>query len=338
MGTSPTPTISKRVHASGGQHFAGWFNEWKGFEMRLATYVAEGEPPRLGALIDGDRLLNLGAAGAAAGMELPETMLGLLDLGAGGLEQARDAVSRAVRAGLPTIPVDSVRLLAPLPRPRHVYALAGNYVDHIEESGQKANEKSETTMRPFIKPSNSVIGPHDPVRLPELSNAVDYEVELAIVIGRRASRVSVEDAPGYIAGYAVFNDISGRALTIAEGRKPRDGDGFFDWLLGKWFDSFSVFGPVITTTDELDDPHELAISLSVNGDVRQDGSTAQMIFNSYETVSFLSQVIPLEPGAIIATGTPAGVGAVQNRYLNEGDVIEASIAGLGTLRNVVQSG
>lgn len=306
--------------------------------MQLATYVSEGEAPQLGVLVDGGRVMNLQAAGSAAAIDLPNTMLGLLDQGAGGLERASDAVSRAIQAGLPTVGVDSVRLLAPLPRPRHVYALAGNYVDHIEESGQKANEKAETTMRPFMKPSNSVIGPHDPIGLPELSNAVDYEVELAIVIGRRASKVSAEERPGYIAGYGVFNDVSGRSLTIAESRKPRDGDWFFDWLLGKWFDSFAIFGPAITTADEIENPHDLAISLSVNGDVRQNGSTAQMVFDSYETVSFLSQVVPLEPGAIIATGTPAGVGAIKKLFLNPGDVIEASIAGLGSLKNVVHPG
>ncbi len=306
--------------------------------MRLATYAVGASAPQVGVLLDGNRLLNLKAAGTAAGMDLPETLLGLLDLGAGGLEAAADAVERGLQSGLPTVALDAVTLLAPLPRPRHVYALAGNYVDHILESGMVANEKSETTMRPFIKPSNSVIGPHDPIRLPAMSEAVDYEVELAIVIGRRASHVSVADAPAYIAGYSVFNDVSGRSLTIANERKARDGDHFYDWLLGKWFDSFSILGPTITTADELADPHALAISLAVNGDTRQDGSTAQMIFNSYEIVSFLSEVIPLEPGAIIATGTPAGVGAAQKLYLNPGDIVEASISELGTLRNEVIAG
>jgi 2-keto-4-pentenoate hydratase/2-oxohepta-3-ene-1,7-dioic acid hydratase in catechol pathway len=294
-----------------------------------------GGPPQAGVLVDGDRILSLQAAGQAAAIDLPVSLLELLDMGAAGLEQARDAVERARRSGLPAVPLDQARLLAPLPRPRHIYALAGNYVSHIEESGQIANEKAETTMRPFMKPSNSIIGPRDPIRLPTLSDAVDYEVELAVVVGRRASRISADQAPDCIAGYAVFNDVSGRSLTITEGRKPREGDWFFDWLLGKWFDSFAIFGPVITTADELPDPHGLAISLSVNGDIRQSSSTAQMIFNSYEILSFLSQIVPLEPGAIIATGTPSGVGAVQNRFLAPGDVLEASIAGLGTLRNVV---
>jgi len=303
--------------------------------MKLVTYLGALGGARAGVLVEGDRVLDLSGAAAGLGLTAPSSVLDLLDLGSHGVELADLVIRRAQESGFPTISLDDVRLMAPLPRPRKVLAMAGNYADHIEEAGQKALEKSQTTIRPFMKPSNSVIGPDAPILLPKWSTTVDYEAELAIVIGRYATAVTPDEARSCIAGFAVFNDISGRRLTIAEGRTERNGDWFFDWLAGKWFDSFAAMGPSIVTADEVDDPHNLALTLSVNGESRQHASTAQMIFDCYESVSFFSQLTTLEPGDVIATGTPSGVGATTGRFLKSGDTIEATIEGLGTLRNRV---
>lgn len=303
--------------------------------MKLVTYVDGSSSARAGVLVNGDQVLDLRGAATGLGLDAPASVLALLDLGTNGIEHAQMIVARALAAHLPTIPLEQVRLMAPLPRPRKVLAVAGNYADHIEEAGQKALEKSRTTVRPFIKPSNAVVGPDAPIRFPKWSIRLDYEAELAIVIGKHAWEISPNDAKSCIAGYGVFNDISGRRLTIAEGRTERNGDWFFDWLAGKWFDTFAAFGPSITTADEVEDPHNLKLTLSLNGEQRQHTNTSQMIFNCYETVSFFSHLTTLEPGDIIATGTPAGVGSSTGRFLESGDVIEASIDGLGSLRNRV---
>ncbi|MBI3942430.1 MAG: fumarylacetoacetate hydrolase family protein [Chloroflexi bacterium] len=303
--------------------------------MKLVTYVAPGTAARSGVLVDENSVLDLAGAANACGLPLPTDIIGLLDMGMAGMERAAYVVNTAQKLGVPTIPLGEARLLAPIPRPRKVLLLAGNYAAHIQEGGGEAPEKSTTNMRPFIKPSNSVIGPDAPILYPRWSKTPDYELELCIVVGRQATAVSAQDAKQYIAGYAVFNDISARSLIIAEGRKPRDGDDFFDWLLGKWCDTFSVFGPAITTADAVADPHNLHLWLDVNGERRQDANTAQLIFNCYEVVSFISHVTTLEPGDIIATGTPAGVGATTDNYLKVGDVIEATVDGLGTLRNTL---
>lgn len=304
--------------------------------MKLVTFIDGTGDARIGVLIDDDHVLDLRGAAMSLGLDAPASLLALFDLGTNGLELAKTIVARATEAHMPTIALEHIHLAAPLPRPRKVLAVAGNYVSHIEESGNKALEKSRTTVRPFIKPANAVIGPNAPIRIPQWSTTLDYEAELAVVIGRYATEVSPEEAKSCIVGYSIFNDVSGRSLTIAEGRQERNGDWFFDWLAGKWFDTFAAFGPAITTADEIEDPHNLTLSLSLNGEERQRTNTGQMTFDCYETVSFFSHLTTLEPGDIIATGTPAGVGSITGRYLQPGDVIEASIDGLGVLRNPVR--
>lgn len=307
----------------------------EGRSVKLVTYLGGLGNARAGVLLNSAQVLDLRGAAIGLGFDAPDTVLELLDMGANGIELARTIVTRATDAKFPTLQLEDVRLMAPLPRPRKVLAVAGNYVSHIEEAGQRALEKSRTTVRPFIKPSSAVIGPDAPIQFPKWSVKLDYEAELAIVIGRRASEVSRDEAKDCIAGYSVFNDISGRELIIADGRTERNGDWFFDWLAGKWFDTFASFGPSITTADEVEDPHNLALSLSLNGERRQYAHTGQMIFNCFELVSFFSHLTTLEPGDIIATGTPAGVGVTTDRFLEPGDILEASIEGLGTLRNLV---
>ncbi len=302
--------------------------------MRLVTYVDAAGSARAGALIDGS-VLDLASAATEAGVGLPPNMQALLDRGPQGLETARQVIAEAAQRNVRLVPPERVNLLAPLPRPRKVLAVAGNYADHILESNMVALQKADSTIRPFMKPANSVIGPGAVIRPPKWSQTIDYEAELAIVIGSQASEVSPEEAVSRIAGYSVFNDISGRSLTIAANRTPRDGDSWFDWLAGKWFDTFSIMGPAIVTPDELGDPHDLRFTLTVNGQERQNASTAQMIFNCYEIVSFFSHLTTLEPGDVIATGTAAGVGSASKTYLQPGDIVEATVEGIGTLRNEV---
>ena len=185
--------------------------------MRLVTYLTAGGSARAGALVNETAVLDLAGAAQALGVWLPADVLGLLELGPSGLEQIGHVPEQATRLGVPAVPLTQAYLLAPIPRPRKLLAVAGNYADHLIESRILLREKSKTTLRPFIKPSNSVIGPEAPVKCPGWSATVDYEAELAIVIGRRATAVSVEQAIRYIAGYSILNDIS-----CAVWPRPRD--------------------------------------------------------------------------------------------------------------------
>ncbi len=205
---------------------------------------------------------------------------------------------------------NSVKLLSPT-MPSKIVAVGLNYVDHAKEL------KMDLPKNPimFIKPQSTVIGPEDPIIYPETSNQVDYEVELGIVIGRRAKNVEKDEAEDYILGYTVFNDVTARDLQ----RKD------IQWTRAKSYDTFAPIGPVIETNI---DPFDLPISLKLNGTTKQNSSTKNMIFNCYELLEFISEVMPLEPGDVIATGTPPGVGP-----MNRGDTVEAKIEGIGVLKN-----
>lgn len=245
------------------------------------------------------------------------------------------AAGQPMKAGNRSYLLSSVKLLAPIPRPGKFLALAGNYQSHIEEGGGKRVDKTKITPRVFIKPSSCVIGPGDAVPLPRVSDTVDWELELGIVIGRVAKHVSVASALDYVAGYTIINDISSRTLNIGAHRNPRDGDGWFDWINGKWQDGYGPMGPYILTSDEVADPDNLWMKLWVNGEIKQNANTSGMIFNTRELVSFASDLMTLEPGDVIATGTPSGVGATTETYLKAGDVMRCEIEGLGVLENKV---
>ncbi len=210
------------------------------------------------------------------------------------------------------IDLNSIKLLSPT-APSKVVAVGLNYVDHAKEL------KMEIPSNPiiFIKPASTVIGPEDPIIYPETSTQVDYEVELGIVIGRRAKNVEKTEAKDYILGYTVFNDVTARDLQ----RKDNQ------WTRAKSYDTFAPIGPYIETDI---DPFDLPISLKLNGKLKQDSSTKNMIFNCYELLEFISEIMPLEPGDVIATGTPPGVGP-----MNRGDTVEAEIEGIGILKNYV---
>jgi 2-keto-4-pentenoate hydratase/2-oxohepta-3-ene-1,7-dioic acid hydratase in catechol pathway len=216
-------------------------------------------------------------------------------------------------------------LLAPIPDPGKVICIGLNYRDHAIESGMKIPEEPVC----FGKFGNTIIGSGQPIRLPRVSSQVDYEAELVIVIGKRAYEVPEDRAREYIAGYCNGHDVSARDWQINKPGKQ--------WMLGKTPDTFAPIGPWLVTQDEVVDPHQLAIALRLNGQTMQSGNTHEFIFGVDKLVSYLSQLITLEPGDVIFTGTPPGVGMGRNPqvWLKPGDVVEVEIQGLGVLRNPV---
>ena len=247
---------------------------------------------------------------------------------AGWVERQADALPAAAR-----IETDAVELLVPVPRPNKLFLLAGNYNEHITEGGGMATERAETFPYVFMKPpSTTLTDPHKPVAIPSISpKSIDWELELAVVIGRTGRHIPESDALSYVAGYTVINDISDRKFRPNPGRKERAKDSFFDWLHGKWHDSFCPCGPCITSADAIGDPQKLAMKLSVSGSLKQNATTAQQIFPVAAVIEFISHICTLEPGDIISTGTPAGVGAASQTFLKPGDKMEAWIDGIGTL-------
>ncbi|HVK19201.1 MAG TPA: fumarylacetoacetate hydrolase family protein [Fimbriiglobus sp.] len=233
----------------------------------------------------------------------------------------------------------ATHLLVPVPRPNKLFLLAGNYADHIREGGGVAAERAETFPYVFLKPpSTTLTDPGRPIQVPRTApDAVDWELELAVVIGRRCKHVREADALGHVAGYTIVNDISQRKYRPNPGRKPRERDKFFDWLHGKWFDSFCPISGVVASVDSIPDPQNLRMRLEVNGEVKQDASTAQMIFPVAAIIEFISQMCTLEPGDIISTGTPAGVGASTGTFLKPGDVMRGTIEKIGTLVTPVEA-
>lgn len=221
--------------------------------------------------------------------------------------------------------LSGLRLLAPVTRPEKIVCVGLNYRDHAAESGQPVPEQPVL----FAKYSNSLIGPGASIKLPKAApDSVDYEAELAVVIGRPASRVAASSALDYVAGYTCANDVSARDLQSRGGQ----------WVHGKAIDTFLPLGPWLVTTDEIGDPQRLRISCTVNGDVLQDSNTRQMVFGVAELISFISQTISLAPGDIIITGTPPGVGFARKppRFLRAGDDVTVSIEGIGELANPVE--
>lgn len=298
--------------------------------MRLATFQGPDGAPRAGAVIGGagdERIVDL--VSASAGRVPAGDLLALLAAGPDALDAARAALAD----GGDGLPLDSVKLLAPIRRPGKLLAVAGNFQAHIEEGGGQRVDKTKIVPKLFIKPSSSIIGPGEAVELPSVSNALDWELELAIVIGTAGRDIPVEKARDHVAGYSVINDISARSMQWGvEGREPGGFDDFFDWLNGKWGDGFAAWGPWITTTDAVEpDPNSLEMTLKVNDKVWQHGSTADMIFSPEEIIAFASRWMTLEPGDVIAGGTLDGTGDAAGTYLAAGDVMTGTIGDLGSL-------
>ena len=305
--------------------------------MKLITYRNGSGAPRAGISVGGE-VADLQASARTIGLEAPESVVALLGEGKAGLAVARD-IELAVAAGqVETIAEAEVTLLPAIPDPPSLYLLAANYQSHITESGAPPVDKATITPRPFMKPGTAVIGTGDPILIPPDSDTLDYEIEIAAVIGEGGRGIALEDAADHITGYVVFNDISARSLKISDGRAERNGDWFFDWLLGKWCDSFAVVGPYLVTSDEIGDPRSLEMSLKVNGELRQHSAAGEMIFTVPEAIAFLSRFVTLRPGDLICMGTPGGVGATTATYLQPGDVVDTRIEKLGTMTNTVSRG
>jgi len=250
-----------------------------------------------------------------------------------------DELAKIAGSADAVINLHSAKLAAPIQAPAKILALAGNYAKHIQEVGTKIgmsdSTRMTTTPRPFIMPPNVLIGPDETIPWPAYSEEIDYEVELAVVIGKTAKDIGEKDALDYVAGYTITNDVSARSVTFKENRTQRPWDEFYDWLNGKWADGFLPMGPYLLTADEIENVQNLNLTLKVNGEIRQNSNTSQMIYSVADIVSFLSHMVTLEPGDCIATGTPAGVALATGNFLKAGDRIEATIDKLGMLQNTL---
>jgi 2-keto-4-pentenoate hydratase/2-oxohepta-3-ene-1,7-dioic acid hydratase in catechol pathway len=308
--------------------------------MKLATFI-KGDSDRVGVVI-GDQIYDLVSCLQASGKGDPSTatsVAGILASGPGAIESAGDAVAWAKTQGGNELvqDLDQVKLRAPIPHPGKLFCLAGNYAEHIMEGGGTFVGKEKMTPRFFVKPHTVIIGHGDAIRIPPSAAWADWELELAVVIGTAGRDIKAEDASKYIGGYTIFNDISGRELTFRQHLPPQDGDWFFDWLVGKWLDTFGPMGPWLTTADEVAQPDNLGMRLWFNGELQQDANSGQMIFSPPELIEFISQFVTLQPGDLISTGTPAGVGHSKKIRLQPGDKIRGEIETLGVLENSVEA-
>jgi len=287
-------------------------------------------PPRVGALLNEEYLLDF--MGAFDGTDRPTNHLPWLDMDGPWFQKSREIYESLVHdSGRLTQAVEKNWLtrrseaywLAPVPRPGKLICIGLNYRDHAAESNMPIPERPVV----FSKFATAVIAPGEPVVLPPASQQVDYEAELAVVIGRRAKNVSANRALEYVLGYTAFNDVSARDFQFADGQ----------WQRGKSCDTFAPMGPTIVTADVIPDPHKLSIKLTLNGRTMQDSNTDQLIFGVPELIEFLSQTITLEPGDVIATGTPPGVGFARKPpvFLRPGDVMEVDIDSVGKLNTPV---
>ncbi|MFJ8666298.1 fumarylacetoacetate hydrolase family protein [Streptomyces sp. NPDC093600] len=297
--------------------------------MRLVTYTHNDSPHRLAAQV-GNQLVDLAVLAEKAGTHLPADLLSFIQAGAG----AHETAARLLADGPAAWPAeavhefDDVDLQAPL-RPGKIIGVGLNYVEHVEESSRSLDTDKDLPPRPvlFSKPATAVTGPGAPIlHNADLTNELDWECELAVVIGRTAFRVSEEDAYDHIFGYSIVNDISARD-------QRRSGQ----WFFSKAQDSYAPFGPAVVTADDIADPMALDLELRVNGVTKQKSNTRHMLFPIARLIADISSGVTLEPGDIIATGSPSGVGAgmVPPEYLTPGDTVEATVEGIGTLTNPV---
>lgn len=300
--------------------------------MRLVTYRASVETEaRLGVLVDA-LVIDVARLGARAGIDLPSRMLDFIDLGPVALGELA-ALLDAANGRWPVhgaLPLSNVKLLAPIPRPRkNIFGIGLNYIDHVAESAAALDTSPDLPKQPviFSKPPTTVIGPGDPIEHnARITQQLDWEVELAAIIGATARQVDRAEALSHVFGYTVTIDMS-----------ARDNRRAGQWIYSKGQDSYAPMGPCIVTADEIPDPQTLDLWLTVNGVEKQRSNTSHMLFKVDELIADISQGITLEPGDIIATGTPEGVGAgrTPQEFVWPGDVIECEVAGIGRLRHPV---
>lgn len=294
--------------------------------MRLVTYESNGNW-RAGILVD-DKIVDSTVAATAANIDFDAEWISnrqIIQFNPGQLSQFERAsldIADAAPSDLDVFPIEYARLGPPIPDPDKIICLGLNYKSHAEEAGLTPPEFPIL----FAKYRNALTGPNSPIILPAMSEEIDYEAELAVVIGKPCKNISVEAALNYVAGYMALNDVSARDLQFRTGQ----------WLSGKTLDTFAPCGPSLVM-NEINDPQNLNISTYVNGQTLQQSNTRNMIFSAATTIAYISQLMTLEPGDIIATGTPEGVGFKRNPpiFLREGDVVEVEIEGIGKLRNPV---
>ncbi len=300
--------------------------------MKLLTYKTPETEPRLGFLHN-NLVIDMEDFGEISNFPLPIDMLDLIDLGFEIIEEITEMIKDTREIDFEQIgySLDEVEILAPIQRPRkNIIGIGLNYTEHVAESARTLDTTGKLPQKPIIfsKPPTTVTGSNTNILLnPKLTQQLDWEVELAVVIGKYGKYVPKENAMDYVFGYTVINDISARDCR-------REGQ----WIVSKGQDTFAPMGPYLVTKDEIPNPHNLNLSLKVNGVEKQNSNTKFMLFNIHDLIEDLSTVFTLEPGDIIATGTPAGVGAGRNpqEWLWDGDVMEATVEGIGTIINTVK--
>ena len=299
--------------------------------MRLVSYDIEFSGARLGVLHD-ELVVDVRRFAAANGKDLPKSMLEFIDLGPPALTVLREMLAEAGPAAFAgsAYPESNARILAPIPRPRkNIFGIGLNYTEHVAESARSLDTSNELPQEPvvFSKPPTAVVSATDPIRHnAEVTQQMDWETELAVVIGKTARSVTKDEAMNYVFGYTVINDISARDCRRAG-----------QWIVSKGQDTFAPMGPCIVTADDIEDPHNLNLSTHVNGVEKQNSNTKYMLFRIDDLIADISTVMALEPGDIIATGTPAGVGAGRDpqEWMWPGDILESTVEGIGTLRNPI---
>ncbi len=297
---------------------------------RLLSYVSKGQP-RAGLLVN-EAVYDLAAATRNAAWS---SVLAVLN----DWPKAKAALAKAAKATRAKgLPLAKTKLLAPILYPGNIYCAGANYKDHVAEMDRAQGREPGPTMKDrgekpwhFVKTSkSSVVGPGAKVKLPAFSKAVDWEVELAAVIGKRAKDVSVDKALDCVAGYTIANDLSARDVMRREGNPPTS-PFHYDWVSQKCFDGACPLGPWIVPASEIKDPHNLGIKLWIGDEVMQDSNTGQMIFDTAEQIAMLSSRVTLQPGDLVLTGTPAGVGMGRKRFLQPGERVRLWIEGIGEL-------
>lgn len=300
--------------------------------MKLVTYTHQNQEARLGFIFN-DLVIDMEDFGEVANFPLPDDMLDLIDMGIEVIAEIIDLIADTpnefiIKIG---VPLEEVTLLAPIPKPRkNIIGIGLNYTEHVAESARSLDTTGKLPQKPIIfsKPPTTVTATKtEVIKNTKLTSQLDWEVELAVIIGKTGKYVSKSEAMDYVFGYTVINDISARDCR-------REGQ----WIVSKGQDTFAPMGPYLVTKEEVENPHNLNLSLKVNGIEKQNSNTKFMLFNIPDLIEDLSTVFTIEPGDIIATGTPAGVGAGRDpqEWLHDGDVIEATVEGIGTIMNTVK--
>ena len=292
--------------------------------MRLARY-RDRQREHYGVLMN-EEVICLHGLARGMNMEFPERFEDFINLGSQGVEKTENMLEKAKENDVRSVssPINQITLLAPIASPPKIVCLGLNFRDHAAEQGAAIPDEPLI----FMKPRTAIIGPNENIVKPSFVDQLDYEAELAIVIGRKAKNIPISNAKSYVFGYTILNDVSARDIQFKDKQ----------WTRGKSFDTFAPTGPCITTLEQLQDTSDLSIRTWVNKELRQNSTTKNMIFNVYEIIHHLSLVMTLEPCDIIATGTPAGVGFAmkpQPKFLQPGEIVRVEIEKIGVLENIV---